>query len=70
MSDPRGFLAAMRAVFWSFIGIRQRKEYENDATSLSLVHVVVAGLIGGLVFVFGVLALVRFLIWSLAQEAR
>jgi len=66
-SPPRraGFLTALLAVFWSFLGIRRRSDYETDATRLSMGQVVAAGLIGGAVFVLGVLALVRFALWKL-----
>ena len=30
-----GFGATMRAVFWSFFGVRKRKDYEHDAAHLS-----------------------------------
>lgn len=51
------FLATMKAVFWSFFGVRKRKDYEHDAANLNPVHVIVGGLIGVLVFI-GILLLV------------
>jgi len=50
------FLATMKAVFWSFFGVRKRKDYERDAANLNPVHVIVGGLIGVLVFI-GILML-------------
>lgn len=50
------FLATMKAVFWSFFGVRKRKDYEHDAANLNPVHVIVGGLIGVLVFI-GILML-------------
>lgn len=47
----------MKAVFWSFFGVRKRRDYEQDAANLNPVHVIVAGLIGALLFI-GVLLLV------------
>lgn len=46
----------MKAVFWSFFGIRKRADYEKDAANLNPVHVIIAGLIGVLLFI-GVLVL-------------
>jgi hypothetical protein len=48
MADQRkaSFGATMKAVFWSFIGIRKRSDYEKDSASLNPVHVVIAALIG------------------------
>jgi hypothetical protein len=51
------FLETMKAVFWSFFGVRKRKDYEHDAANLNPVHVIVGGLIGVLVFI-GILVLV------------
>jgi hypothetical protein len=54
-------LQVAKAVFWSFLGIRKRAEYEQDAVSLTLPQVVVAGLIGAVVFVLSLIMLVRFI---------
>ena len=51
-----GFGATMRAVFWSFFGVRKRKDYEHDAAHLNPFHLIVAALIGVVLFI-GVLIL-------------
>jgi hypothetical protein len=51
------FGATMKAVFWSFFGVRKRRDYEHDAAHLNPVHVILGGLIGALVFI-GILVLV------------
>ena len=53
------FGATMKAVFWSFLGIRKRSDYEKDSTSLNPVHVIIAGLIGVLLFIGVLVTLVR-----------
>jgi hypothetical protein len=53
------FGATMKAVFWSFLGIRKRSDYEKDTASLNPVHVVIAGLIGVLLFIGVLVMLVR-----------
>ena len=45
------FLATMKAVLWSFFGVRKRKDYESDAANLNPVHVIVAALIGVVIFI-------------------
>ncbi len=50
------FGATMKAVFWSFFGIRKRSDYEKDSASLNPVHVIIAALIGVALFI-GVLVL-------------
>ena len=54
------FLATMRAVFWSFFGVRKRKDYESDAANLNPVHVIMAGLIGVAIFIGLIMLAVRF----------
>ena len=49
------YLQAVRAVFWSFFGVRKGKDYEADAVSLTPVQVVVAGVIGAVLFVLTLL---------------
>lgn len=54
------FLATMKAVFWSFFGVRKRSDYERDAANLNPVHVIIAGLIGAAIFIGLLLLAVRF----------
>ena len=53
------FGATMKAVFWSFFGIRKRKDYEADSANLNPVHVVIAGVIGAALFIGTLVMLVR-----------
>ncbi|QOY95338.1 DUF2970 domain-containing protein [Massilia sp. UMI-21] len=55
-----GFLATMKAVFWSFFGVRKRRDYEQDAANLNPVHVIIAGLVGAAIFIGLLLLAVRF----------
>ena len=54
-------LQVAKAVFWSFFGIRRRAEYEKDAVSLTPVQVIVAGIIGAIIFVLSLVTLVHFI---------
>jgi hypothetical protein len=54
-----GFGATMKAVFWSFFGIRKRKDYEQDSANLNPVHVIIAGLIGAALFIGVLVVLVK-----------
>ncbi|ASL43677.1 hypothetical protein bAD24_I09310 [Burkholderia sp. AD24] len=58
-SAPRksSFGQSMRAVFWSFFGVRKRRDLEADATQLNPLHVIAAALICAAIFI-GVLILV------------
>ena len=54
----KGNLRAALAVFWSFFGVRKRRDYDDDAQSLTQVQIIIAGLIGGVVFVLTLLLVV------------
>lgn len=54
-----GFLATMRAVLWSFFGVRKRQAYIDDAGSLNPIAVVVAGVLAGAVFVIVIVIAVQ-----------
>jgi len=64
MSQPEraGFLATMRAVLWSFLGIRKKRAGQQDAASLNPVAVIVAGILAGAIFVLSIVAFVRFVV--------
>ena len=53
------FGATMKAVFWSFFGIRKKSDYEKDAQQLNPVHVVIAGVIGAMIFIGTLLMIVK-----------
>jgi hypothetical protein len=53
------FGKSMKAVFWSFFGVRKRRDYEHDAANLSPFHVIVAAFLGLAIFIGVLLLLVR-----------
>ena len=61
------FFQIVKAVLWSMLGVRQQKGYEDDTAKITLKQAVVAGLIGGAVFVFTILTVVRIVISQLGQ---
>lgn len=58
------FLHALRAVAWSFFGIRKNSEYEKDVSRLNPLHVIVAGVLAAVVFVVGLVLLVKWVVGS------
>ena len=58
------FLQTMKAVAWSFFGVRKGSDYEQDVGQLNPVHVIIAGVIGAVLFVVVLLLLVN---WVLAS---
>ncbi|HTH45844.1 MAG TPA: DUF2970 domain-containing protein [Oxalicibacterium sp.] len=53
------FFATLGAVFWSFIGLRRRSDYEKDVTGLNPVYVIVAALVGVAIFIGILLTVVK-----------
>lgn len=64
MRDKPTFAASVKAVLWSFLGIRGRRDYEEDARKLKPVHVIVAGVIAAAIFVAALLLVVRLALGS------
>ena len=53
------FLDTVRAVLWSFFGVRRKSDYERDAARLNPVHVIIAGVIAAALFVLTLIMVVR-----------
>lgn len=67
MSQPAkiaGFVAVAKTVLWSFFGVRKRSEHEADAVTFTPAQIVVAGILGGALFVFILIVVVRVIIAS------
>lgn len=60
-SDGRhlSFGATMKAVFWSFFGVRKKSSYERDAAHLNPFYVIIGGLIGVAIFIVILIILVK-----------
>lgn len=57
-----GSLRAAIAVLWAFLGVRGQRGYEVDLTTLKPVQIIVAGIVGGIIFVLSLVLLVRFVL--------
>jgi hypothetical protein len=58
------FAQTMKAVAWSFFGVRKGVDHEKDVAELNPVHLVFAGVIGAALFIGLLLLLVS---WVLAS---
>ena len=56
------FGAMVKAVLWSFFGVRKKSAYEEDTQNLNPVHVIIAGIIAAILFVITLLALVKVVV--------
>jgi len=73
MTDPvvqrkGSFIRTMKAVAWSFFGVRKGTDYEKDVNQLNPVHVVIAGVIGAVLFIIVLLLLVNWVLSSGAAK--
>ena len=57
MSKKSAFMQSMIAVLWAFLGVRKKSGLQEDVASLSFVHIIIAGVVGALIFM-GVLLLI------------
>ena len=52
----------IKAVSWSFVGLRARGDYEKDVEKLNPIHIVVVAFVGVLVFVGGLILLATWVV--------
>jgi hypothetical protein len=55
-------LRVLKTVFWSFFGVRRRADNQDDFAGVTPVQIIVAGVIGALIFVATLITLVRFIV--------
>ena len=53
------FAQTMKAVFWSFFGLRKGRDHDRDMAQLNPVHVIIAGLLATALFILVLLLIVR-----------
>lgn len=58
------FLQTLRAVAWSFFGVRRGANFEQDVQKLNPVHLIVAGVLGAVVFIGLLVMLVGWVVGS------
>jgi hypothetical protein len=56
------FWQTVRAVLWSFFGVRKKTDYERDAAQLNPVHVIIAGVVGAAIFVGVLITIVHVVV--------
>jgi hypothetical protein len=56
------FLQTLKAVLWSFFGVRKGKDHDTDMATLNPVHVILAGIGAALVFIFTLILIVRLVL--------
>jgi len=56
------FVATVKAVMWSFFGVRKNSAYEEDTQKLNPVHVIIAGIIAAALFVMLLMMMVKMVV--------
>lgn len=52
----------VRAVAWSFFGVRKGADYQEDIAKLNPLHIILVGIASCMLFVAGLIALVKWVV--------
>ncbi|MEH0165326.1 DUF2970 domain-containing protein [Paucibacter sp. JuS9] len=58
------FFQTVKAIAWAFFGVRRGADYDKDVAQLNPVHVIIAGVIGAILFVLMLVLVVQWVIGS------
>ncbi|MBX9959354.1 MAG: DUF2970 domain-containing protein [Burkholderiaceae bacterium] len=54
--------ATVKAVAWSFLGVRKGSGFQEDISKLKPYHIIAVGLVGGILFVLFLIGLVNWIV--------
>ena len=54
--------ATIKAVAWSFLGVRKGSGFQEDISRLKPYHIIAVGLVGGILFVLFLIGLVNWIV--------
>ena len=60
------FFQTLKAIAWGMFGVRKGSGYQDDISKLNPVHLIVAGLLCGVIFVASLVLVVRWAVASLS----
>jgi len=60
------FFQTLKAISWAMFGVRKGSGYQEDMSKLNPVHLIIAGLLCGVMFVAGLVLVVRWAVASLS----
>jgi len=61
---PVALWPTVRAVLWSFLGLRRRSDFEHDVQQLNPIAVLATGVVLTFVFIAVLMAIVRWVVLS------
>ena len=62
MSNKPSLMRSVKAVAWSFLGIRKSSEFQEDIDKITPLHVLGVGLVAVFVFVISLIVLVNLVV--------
>ncbi|MBB3119199.1 DUF2970 domain-containing protein [Pseudoduganella violacea] len=68
MDDLKGkqqqasFMYSMKAVVWSFFGLRRKRDFDTDSAKLNPVHIIIAALLAVAMFIGLLITVVKLVV--------
>ena len=62
VKKKNSFVQSMKAVMWGFLGVRKKAGLQEDVATLSFVHIIIAGVVGALIFMAILLVIVKIVV--------
>ena len=56
------FMYSMKAVFWSFFGLRRKRDFDSDSAQLNPVHIVIAAVVCVAIFITLLISVVKIVV--------
>lgn len=56
------FLYSLKAVLWSFFGLRRKSDFDQDEVKLNLAYVIIAALLGAAGFIALLITIVKLVV--------
>lgn len=60
--EKASFLYSLRAVVWSFTGLRRKSDFDTDSAKLNPVHIVIAGFLVVACLIGILISIVKFVV--------
>ncbi|MYM21678.1 DUF2970 domain-containing protein [Duganella sp. FT135W] len=62
MSKKPGFLYSVKAVLWSFVGLRRKRDFDEDQQGMNPLHIIVAALLAVALFIGLLITIVKLVV--------
>ncbi|HEX5342819.1 MAG TPA: DUF2970 domain-containing protein [Duganella sp.] len=62
MSKKPGFLYSVKAVLWSFVGLRRKRDFDEDQQGMNPLHIIIAALLAVAVFIGVLITIVKLVV--------